>query len=332
MNKGQRMIGLWVGALGILISAKAILTYTKSSPDHQPPVLQSDYSSKPAPAVYYKKGDPAEITFTAIDLGTATNLKLSEQSDLLYRWHDDKTLAKPRYRLRRKDGTITNFPLAKKVFLTPGGKVFAYYQDANGCHLDQDGKMILAGTNASPVSTFLQSIETVTDEAIFFRLRNGSISCKIGTDMSIGQVQVPTNATVLSIRSSSGLGTFLSISQKDPDETVPPTYSYAKFVLGRLETQFLHLDFPNPTMTMCKDHVYLVSDTPGAAWQMLDLHNRVYSRMPAIPNTAGASLVTANSSHDFIFGISEPTHRIGNAFELKEYFVTGGKYFALSTL
>ena len=337
MNKKSWMVGLWVVVIGALVGAKSFLSMNKKPQSEKPNAPPVERPSIKNAASFYKKGDPATLTFSKIDLGAASSVKLSDNGDLLYRWHDDHKLGKPVYRLRHHDGSMTDFPDAKKVFLTPQGKVLALFGDKGNFRLDLNGATIFNATssvNGRAISDALQSIEAVTDEGIFVRTGEAGVISYLTFEMKLKPITLPANTSILGIRSSPDLGTFFSLSQKDEHDENGPSYSLAKFKEGSIEPLVLPLECPNPTMTLSRNHVYLVSSESAGNWSVVDYYNGAFELLPNIPNAAGATLLVSNSHHEFIYKTSEQmqAQHLGNQFQQTEYFVSDDKYYDLSKI
>jgi hypothetical protein len=353
MNQYRKKEGFIVVGVVALIG---LLGYRLATSNHPAKTSIQSVVNRPVshiisqPITYYKKGDPETLGFDKIDLGVGAGLKVSEQGDVLFKYAGSViklpglgVAIAPRpplfFRLRRKDGSVTDFPGAKNAFLTAKGRLFVIYDGVAGTRLEIDGKKVFDSkteANGTAITAALRSIEAVTDDAIFYRSGDKGVISYLSPEMKLEQIPLPPNTAIMKIRSSSQLGTFLSLSQEDSIEENTPKYSKAKFVDGRVEIISFPSDCEDPSIAVCKDRVYFVPSKWPANNRIIEWHNNGYEPLPTIPGTVNSEVLNSNSSREFIIRGSEKSPDLklsqGSPFWGVDYLVSHGQYYKMEKL
>ena len=311
---------------------------------------------KNLPPPYLETGNAKDLHFKSINLGLADFMEASEQGDVLYKWHGDgkqkfeyidsfgaKRLSVYNFdtliRLRRHDGSIVDFPKAKKVFLTPTGHVYAVFLTKNGYRLEKDEETIYdpgMSPEKSNLALLIGEIVAANDEALFVGSGAKGIQQYITPGLSLKTIDVPSGAKLTGISNSSTSGTYVDLVESGGSESEPSVFYKAKFVEGRIEKLDFPPEFANPQLFPIKNVTYIVPDDSLADTVITEYRNGKYAKLPSIPNAAKMTVLSANSSRDFILIASvQILAKIKNKptrYTPVYFYVSNGKYYSFDEI
>lgn len=333
---------------------RSTVSLNKIRADRQKRLRSGTRSLLPGP--YLTPGDPKSLKFETIDLGLTDghSVQISDKGDVLYRWSGDGNrqfdyidgLGKkatsvrnpfPNYRLRRSDRKITDFK-AKRAFLAPNGVVTAITSDKAGYRLEQNGKVVLDPSNprtSSQPNLILKNVVAATNDLLFLDTKSKGIDFYLDADFVLKRIDLSRNQSV-QILGMSKSETYLRVQEQGAGELGSPSFAFAKFRDGKIELQASPPECPNPTQTITKECLYLTPDGTIADSIIHEFRYGKVTKLPSLPNSVRMSILSANSSREFIVDSLEmnPNLKLRKFVPYKSafYFVSKGAFYSLASL
>ncbi len=316
--------------------------------------LRGELPNLPGP--YVTEGVATDLKFEKIDLGIGTAVEMSEDGDILYKWYGDKPievpirdldgferigldLAKPIFRLRKKDGTFKDFPSAFDVRLTPGGRVFEIVGTDSDFSILKDGKEIYSHSSKAPVSTGQKGVQywsnqtKITDWGIFPNESSES-NMLFGANDTFTFVNRSKEPYVFSAASSSELGVIGIPSYSDTKSKIFPTNSLP--IITAKGTTFYPLpsELSRPVVTAGKSVVALYNslNNPSRVFQFKD---KAISVLPIVRGVVNANATSINSKGEYVLEVVRIKSNANRSVFPPHNFcvlISGGKSYDLAKI
>ncbi len=269
---------------------------------------------KPMKGPYLERGNKDDFQFTSIDLGYVRLVAMSENGDMILQPPPVVTpgasaLTDQPMTFRRADGNSQAIGTPTKVFLTPGGVLYAAYSTPNGVRILRDGKVWLdPSTSTQSVSSGFDFLKAtyVTDQRAYLPVKNGKIPF-LAPDLSRGEIQLPARMELTTIQASSKLGDYAVLREKEPENPAYPQVQIAKIEATGLTMLELPKSCPNPTMSISRDCLYFLPEDAQADRRLVQFrHNEWTIELPP-PNTVKLEFAGGiNSSLAVLFATTPP--------------------------